>query len=288
MSDVIVGAHVSASGALEKCVQRALDIDARSIQIFASGPQSWRPSSHTDAAIALLKHRIAEHGLHSAFLHGVYLINLASADPALVARSIASLREYLSFCGKCGARGVIFHPGSHKGAGFAAVADQVAGALRDVLAATPEGTWLILENSAGQGGTVGAKFAELGALVRAAGSDRVKVCLDTCHAYAAGYDLKTPAGVAAAVEEFDREVGRDRLVAVHANDSKAGLGSGLDRHENIGQGELGEAGFRAMLGHPAFRTVPLLLEVPGFDGGGPDRRNIETLRRIAAEVAPGC
>lgn len=278
---MIIGAHVSSSGALEKCVDRAVAIGAEAIQIFISGPQAWRPSAHTDAAIAALQVRALEHGIGQIFLHGIYLINLATADPGLLARSVGSLKQYLRFCEVSGARGVIFHTGSHKGAGFAAVEGQIVAALTEVLDAVPGDTWLILENSAGQGGTVGARFAELGALIRAAGSPRVRVCLDTCHAFAAGYDLSTPAGVAATLEEFEREIGLDRLVVVHANDSKAGLGSGLDRHENIGRGQLGEDGFRAILANPALRAVPFLLEVPGHTGNGPDVENVAALRRLA-------
>lgn len=279
-----IGAHVSASGALDKCLDRAGEIGAEAVQIFASGPQSWRPTSHTDAAIETLRQRGAACGIAPLFLHGVYLINLASADSALVGRSVGSLKQYMAFCSKSGAKGVIFHVGSHKGAGFEPALPGIASSIEQVLADTLDETWLILENSAGQGGSVGSKFAELGAIIRAVGSPRVKVCLDTCHCFAAGYDLKTPAGVAAAIEEFEREVGLDRLVAVHANDCKAGLGSGLDRHENIGQGHLGEEGFRAIMAHPAFRDVPFILEVPGFSGGGPDRENVEMLKRIATDV----
>jgi deoxyribonuclease-4 len=278
-----VGAHVSASGSLPKCVDRACDIGAEAIQIFASGPRSWRPYAHTDDIIDAMRARCAEMAIAPVFLHGIYLVNLATADPALLSRSVDSLKRYMAFCDRGGASGVIFHIGSHKGAGFDGVLSQVAGAISDVLAGSPESARLILENSAGQGGTVGSSFAELGAIIRAVGSPRLLVCIDTCHAYAAGYDVKTPEGVAAAMDEFDREVGLDRLVVVHANDCKAGLGSGLDRHENIGQGMLGEDGFRAITGHRAFRDLPFILEVPGIEGDGPDKENVDTLRRIARE-----
>ena len=231
-----------------------------------------------------MKARAAECGIDTVFLHGVYLINLATADPTLLNRSAGSLKQYLQFCDRTGAKGTIFHTGSHKGAGFDAVLPQIVGTIERVLEATPERTWLILENSAGQGGTVGGRFEELAAIIKGVDSERVKVCLDTCHLYAAGYDVATPAGCDATMQEFDRLVGMDRLVAVHANDSKAGLGSGLDRHENIGQGQIGRAGFCAIAGHAAFRDVPFILEVPGFEGNGPDRRNVETLREICAEV----
>jgi deoxyribonuclease-4 len=257
-------------------------IGAQAIQIFASAPQTWRPHTHTEAACAALRERIAQTGLGPVFVHGVYLINLGTADSAHLGRSVGSLKQALRFCQQVGARGVIFHVGSHKGAGFAAVLPQISGAIRDVLEYVPGESALILENSAGAGGSIGSRFAELGAIIRSVGSERLLVCLDTCHAFAAGYDLATPEGVAATMDEFAREVGRERLVAVHANDSKAGLGTGLDRHENIGAGHIGIAGFRAITAHPAFCNLPFILEVPGFEGGGPDRRNVEMLKRIAA------
>ena len=281
---VRVGAHVSAAGRIEQCVERAQAIGAEAIQIFASGPQSWRPSVHSDEALARLRERAASAGVGPLFLHGVYLINLATADPALLARSVASLQHYLTVSAAMGAAGVIFHVGSHKGAGFDAVLPQIATAIERALAATPAASRLLLENSAGQGGSIGSKLTELGAIIDAVGSERVGVCLDTCHAYAAGLDIKTNEGLAALLADLDRAVGVDRLAAIHANDCKAGLGSGLDRHENIGQGHLGEEGFRALLAQEPLRRVPWLLETPGFTGGGPDRENVEILRRLAEEA----
>lgn len=279
-----IGAHLGTAGALASCIDKAADIGAQVVQLFASGPQSWRPYAHSDAAIAALQERAAADGMQ-LFLHGIYLINLAASDPAHLGRSRGSLKQYLRFCAGIGGRGVIFHTGSHKGAGFDGVKEQIVEALRDVLDDSEPECRLLLENSAGAGGSIGARFAELGALIRAVDSPRLGVCLDTCHAFAAGYDLTTPEGVAATMVEFDREIGLERLAAVHANDSKAGLGSGLDRHENIGQGQIGEAGFRAILGHRAFQSVPLILEVPGLEGKGPDKANIDLLRRLATEAA---
>jgi deoxyribonuclease-4 len=281
---VKVGAHVSSSAPLQKCVDRACDIGAESIQIFASAPQSWRPGSHSEEAMQALRAGCDERNVTPVFLHGIYLINLATSDPALLNRSVGSLKQALQFCGSTGAKGAIFHTGSHKGAGFDGVLSQIAEAIGSVLEATPEETWLILENSAGQGGTVGGRFAELGTIIRTVGSDRVKVCLDTCHLYAAGYDIATAAGCDAVLQEFEQEVGVERIVAIHANDSKAGLSSGLDRHENIGEGQIGRDGFRTFIAAVASRDLPFILEVPGFEGGGPDKRNVDILREIAVEA----
>jgi deoxyribonuclease-4 len=279
-----VGAHVSAAAPLPRCIDRACEIGAETIQIFASAPQSWRPVLHSDESLAALRANAERCGIAPVFVHGIYLINLATPDETLLNRSIGSLKQALQFCAGSGAAGTIVHPGSHKGGGFTGVLPHMADAITRVLEATPGETWLILENSAGQGGSVGGRFDELGAIIKAVGSDRLKVCLDTCHAFAAGYDLRTAAGCDAMMQEFEAAVGVERLVAVHANDSKAGLGSGLDRHENIGEGQIGRDGFLAIAGNPALRGLPFILEVPGFEGKGPDRRNIDILRAIAAEA----
>lgn len=279
-----IGAHVSTADALYRCVDRCGEIGAEAIQIFASAPQSWRPLAHTDEAIALLKTHAGESEIGPVFVHGIYLINLAAENPEHVEKSVTSLAAALRFCEGAGALGTIFHVGSHKGAGFETVKPRIVAAMRDALDRAPGESWLILENSAGAGNTLAAKFGEIGELIREAGSDRVKVCIDTCHAFASGYDIAEAAGIKAAMQEFDREIGLDRLVAVHANDSKGPLLSGKDRHENIGEGYIGIGGFRTIMSHPAFREVPFLLEVPGFTGKGPDRENVEILKRLREEI----
>ena len=178
------------------------------------------------------------------------------------------------------ALGVIFHAGSHKGAGFDAVRPQTVASLRRVLEQSPVGPWLILENSAGMGNHIGAGFSEMGRILDGVDGDRMRVCLDTMHAFAAGYDVATEDGLEEAVSEFDREIGLDRLVAVHANDAKTEFASGVDRHENIGDGHIGIPGFEVIMGHPAFRNTPFILEVPGFGRKGPDAENIRILKEM--------
>lgn len=275
-----IGAHVSSSGSIDKCLDRACEIGAEAIQLFASAPQSWRPSSHRDEATQAFRDRAAECGMNNVFLHGIYLINLAAEKPDHLARSVQSLQAALRDSSSIGGRGVIFHIGSHKGAGFEAAIDQVVASMVAVLNDTPADSWLIVENSAGMGGSIGSKFAEIGAVLRAVGSARVKVCLDTCHMLAAGYEIRFPDALDRTLDEFDQEVGLDKLVAIHANDSKVDLGGGLDRHENIGEGHIGLAGFETLFRHSAFKDLPLLLEVPGFDHKGPDRRNVELLAEL--------
>lgn len=280
-----IGGHVSTAERLDKCLDRAQAIGCETLQIFASAPQSWRAISHTNEAMAELRRRCGECGDPPLFVHAIYLVNLASADEAHVKRSADALAAGLRFCEATGATGLIFHTGSHKGAGFEAVLPQIGEAMKAALAAAPGSARLLVENSAGAGATVGGTLSEVGAIVRAADDPRVGVCLDTCHLFASGYDLRSPEAVAATMDEFDREVGRERLVVVHANDSKGDLGGGKDRHENIGQGSIGLDGFRAIMAHPAFRDVPFLLEVPGMDGkSGPDTANVDVLRGLRSEI----
>ena len=263
-----IGAHVSTAEKLDKCLDRAQAIGCEALQIFASAPQSWRAISHTNEAMAELRRRRGECENPPLFVHGIYLINLASADEAHLERSAKSLAAALAFCEATGARGVIFHVGSHKGAGFETVLPQIGRAMREAIASVPGEALIIVENSAGAGATVGGTLPEVGAIVRAVDSPRVGVCLDTCHLFASGYDLRT-----------------ERLVAVHANDSKGELGGGKDRHENIGHGQIGLDGFRAIMAHPSFREIPFLLEVPGMDGkSGPDQENIDALRGLRREL----
>jgi deoxyribonuclease-4 len=280
-----IGAHVSASGGVDKAIDRAQDIGAEAIQIFSGAPQAWRRKDHKPQEVEAYKSKVAETGIAPAFIHGVYLVNLATSNQELLAKAVDALTHDMNVCHLLGAKGVIFHIGSHRGAGFDAVFPQVVDSVRRIVAATPLDTWLILENSAGMGDAIGSKFAELGAIMREAGSDRVKVCLDTQHAFASGHNLKTADGVAAAMDEFDREIGLAGLVAVHANDSKCPLGGGVDRHENIGEGHIGHDGFEAIMAHGSFQNVPLLLEVPGGEKKGPDQPNVEALKAIRAALS---
>ncbi|KKM22383.1 hypothetical protein LCGC14_1625930 [marine sediment metagenome] len=275
-----VGAHVRASGGVDKAIGRAEDIGAETIQIFSGAPQAWRRKEYRPEEVEAYKAGAAEKGIGPAFVHGVYLVNLATDKEENLAKSLDALVHDMNVCHLLGVKGVIFHIGSHRGAGYEQVFRQVVESVRKIVDATPEDTWLILENSAGMGGAIGSKFEELGRIIREAGSLRVKVCLDTQHCFAAGYDLKTKDGLVAAMSEFEAEVGLDRLVAVHANDSKCPLAGGVDRHENIGEGHIGLDGFQNIMSYPAFRDVPFLLETPGFDNQGPDQRNVEILKRL--------
>ena len=282
-----LGAHVSTQGGLDKAIDRAQAMGAETVQIFGSAPQTWRRRDASPEEIAAFREKAAAADVEPVFLHAVYLINLAAADPANLERGVASLIADLELCAQIGAKGSIVHIGSHKGAGLDAVFPQVVAAIRRVMENTPPEAWLILENSAGMGGSIGASFSELAAVMRELADARIKVCLDTQHAFAMGYDVASAGGLQATLAEFDREIGLDNLVAVHANDSKVPLGGGRDRHENIGEGAIGREGFRVIMAHPAFRELPFILEIPGFGNLGPDRENLDILKGIREEVLTG-
>ena len=247
-------------------------------------PRAWAFKPIANDKAAAYREKAAEAGIKSTFLHGSYLVNIGG-KPDHVEKSIASLTNHMGAAAQIGAQGVIFHSGSHKGVGFDAVLDQAGVALKQVLDNTDDNVQLIIENCAGMGAQIGASFAELGRLIKAVDSDRLKICLDTEHAFAAGYNIADPQGVEKAMAEFDAEIGLDRLVVVHANDAKVEFASGVDRHENIGEGYIGIEGFETIMAHPAFADVPFLLEVPGLDKKGPDKPNLDRLKDIRNRLA---
>ncbi len=276
-----IGAHVSTAGSLDKAIDRAMAIEAEAIQIFGSPPQGWAFKQQTSATLDLFQQKAREKDVHQAvFMHGVYLVNLATENPDQLVKGVDSLTKTLTLAGQIGARGVIFHVGSHKGVGLEATLGQISGAMKQALNESEGAAWLIIENNAGQGNNVGGNFHEIAQIMDAVGSDRVKVCLDTQHSFASGYNVATAEGIAATMDEFESEIGLGNLVAVHANDSKIPLAGGRDRHENIGEGFIGREGFLNIMKHPAFREVPFLLEVPGFEDTGPDAENIRRLKEI--------
>ena len=286
-----VGGHVSSSGGIFKAVERAQGIGAEAFQIFVSSPQTWRPTAHTAEATAKFREMHAAAGLGEVWVHNIYLANLATETDEQLEKSIGSVVNALTVGHAIGATGVVLHTGSHHGHGLAQYLDQVRDALKQILDTTPPGITLALETMAGQGGSIGKEFEDLGSLLRAVDSPRLQVCLDTCHTFAAGYELRTPEGVEATMRAFDAAIGIEHLAVVHANDSKTPLGGQRDRHENIGDGHIGTDGFRAICGHPAFAGKAFLLEVPGLPteahpkGDGPDVENVTRLKAIRDAVA---
>ena len=279
---MLIGAHVAARGGIHTAVDNALAIGAEVIQTHPTPAQMWRPLHLEEADRELYLAKYAASGLRGHYLHAVYLINLASPKETLLRSSVTSLVQYMELASSLGAEGVVFHPGSHLGAGFDTVVAQIATAIREVIDRSPTGrARLLVENSAGSGGCVGRSFEEVARIVEATASDRVGVCLDTQHAFASGYDVRDAGGVARTLDDFDRLIGFERLGLVHANDSARALGSNADRHANLGEGEIGTAAFRLLLHDPRLRRVPWVLEVPGHERKGPDRQQVELLRRLA-------
>lgn len=276
----MIGAHVSAAGSVALCFERAQKISADCFQTFISPPQQWLMPEYQPDVIAQFRQQAEETKIGPNFIHGTYLINLGTANPEHLLKSVNWLAYALKTADQLGMQGVIFHLGSHKGLGFEAVAPQVIESIQSIIQQAGEGkSQLILETSAGAGGNIGGKFGELGILLKGAGHERVKVCLDTAHVYSAGYDIKN--NINQVMDDFEMEIGLKNLVVCHANDSKGDFSSGKDRHENIGAGSIGTEGFYAVTHHPIFQEIPLILEVPGFENNGPDQQNIDILRSVS-------
>jgi deoxyribonuclease IV len=277
---VRIGGHVSSSGGIHTAIDRAEAIGAEAVQIFTQSPRMWRPTNHDPANLERFKERAAEAGIEDVVCHALYLCNLAAPDDEIYAKSVTAMRATMETACAIDADAVIFHVGSHLGAGFEAGLERVVPAMRQVLELCSDRTWLLMENSAGAGGTIGRSIAELAALHEALDRHpRLGVCLDSCHLYVSGCDVTDPAALDAVLDELDATIGLDRLRALHANDSKAELGSNRDRHANIGEGLLG-AGLATFLRHPKLQGLPALLEVPGPDDHGPDAEQIRRAKAL--------
>ncbi len=279
-----IGGHVSTAGGIHTAIDRAETFGCDAVQIFTQSPRMWRPTNHDPANIERFKERAQEVGIDGVVCHALYLVNLASPDDAIYEKSVATMRTTMEVACAIGADGVIFHVGSHLGAGFEAGLERVVPALREVLELCSEKTWLLMENSAGAGGTIGRSVSELAAIFMALGGHpRLGVCLDSCHLYVSGCDVTDRAALDALLDELDRTIGLARLRALHVNDSKAPLGSNRDRHDNIGEGLMGDR-LGVFLGHPKLQDLPALLEVPGPDGHGPDAEQIRRAKELHARA----
>jgi deoxyribonuclease-4 len=275
-----IGAHISAAGGIDLAIDRAVLMGSDTIQIFGSPPQSLLPPKHTEESLAKFRDKAKKSQIKPIFLHAPYLINLASPKPSHAEVSIKTLILALDLVSSLGAEGVIFHTGSALTSKFEDVKDQVAQAMSRILKTSSGSAKLIIENSAGGGESVGDEPSEIGFFIKSLRDPRLTTCLDTQHAFATGYNLTKKDEVSRLVEDIDREIGLDRLVALHANDSKVPLGSRRDRHENIGQGLIGKEGFALLKKDPALSKLPWIIEVPGFADKGPDKENLEILRSI--------
>ena len=278
-----LGAHVSSSGGIHTAIDRIEQMGGESVQVFTQSPRTWRPTNHDPANFERFKQRRTEAGIGGVVCHALYLINLASPDDELYAKSVAALENTVDVGCAIEADAVVFHVGSHLGSGFEAALERVVPALDAALGRCSETTWLCMENCAGTGGTIGRSLEELAALYEALGHHpRLGVCLDSCHLFASGYDVTDPAAMDGVVEELDRLIGLDRLRCLHVNDSKAPLGSNRDRHDNIGDGLMGEK-LGVFLAHSRLQGLPALLEVPGA-GHGPDAEQVQKLKKLYARA----
>lgn len=277
---VLFGAHVSSSGGIFTAIDRIEAIGGDAAQVFTQSPRMWRPTAHKPEAIERFKERRAEAEIGAIACHALYLINLAA--PKFYDRSVEALGATVDVACAIEADAVIFHVGSHLGAGFDRALELVVPALERCLERCDEGTWLLMENTAGAGGTIGRSIEELAAVHdRLGGHPRLGLCLDSCHLYASGYDVTDRAELDRLLGRVDELVGLDRLRALHVNDSAAPLGSNRDRHANIGEGLLGD-GLGTFVAHPALQELPIFLETPGPDGHGPDADEVRKLRELHA------
>jgi len=275
------GGHVSINGGLERAIERGKEITADCIQIFVAAPQRWLKANHSDESVAKYIAAREESGIGPVLLHGPYLINLGTTDEELRKKSIDSLISQLHWANRLNAMGLVFHVGSSGTGGHEAGMTFAVDSLKEILDRAPGPAPLLLETTAGGTNSIGGRFEHLGELIqRAGGSPRLQVCLDTCHVFAAGYPILTPDDLNETMIQFDRAIGLDRLMALHLNDSRDPFGSHRDRHANVGEGEIGLEGFRAVVNHPALRGLPGFLEVPGFDDKGPDAENLRRLREL--------
>jgi deoxyribonuclease-4 len=274
---VLFGAHCS--GGVKRAVDRAEEIGADAVQLFVQSPRAWRFPEHDPADL----HAFRERGM-PAVVHAIYLLNLASPQDELYEKSVDTLRKTVDTACELAAQAVVFHVGSHLGAGFEAGLDRAVPAIEQVLERCRDDTWLLMENSAGAGGTIGRSLDELATLYeRLGGHPRLGVCLDSCHLYVSGYDVTDADELDKVVARVDELIGLDRLRVLHVNDTPSELGSNRDRHANIGEGVIGER-MGVFLAHPAFQDLPALLEVPGPDDHGPDANEIAKLRELHARA----
>jgi deoxyribonuclease-4 len=277
---VLFGAHCG--GGVKKAIDRAVDIDADAVQLFVQSPRAWRFPDHDPADLAAFRERRVGAGLGAVLVHSLYLVNLATTNDDFYSKSVDTMTRTMEASSAIEADGVVLHVGSHQGAGFEAALERVAPALAQILEGTSDTTWLLMENTAGAGGTIGRSIDELEAIFELMDRhSRLGICLDSCHLYASGTDVTDRDTLDRLLEEMDSTFGLDRIRALHVNDSKTPLGSNRDRHDNILEGVMGEK-LGVFLSHPAFQGLPAVLEVPGADGHGPGADEVRKLRELHA------
>ncbi len=278
---MLFGAHCS--GGIKKALEKAEGMNADCVQLFVQSPRTWRFPNHDPKDLEAFRAKREELQM-PALVHSLYLVNLAAPDDEVYRKSVETMCSTMETASEIDVEGVVFHVGSHLGAGFDAGVERVVPALAQVLERTGERTWLLMENSAGAGGTIGRSIDELAILFDALDAhERLGICLDSCHLYVSGVDVTNEQAWDACLREVDERIGLERLRALHANDAKAPLGSNRDRHDNIGEGLMGK-GMGVFLAHPKVQELPAVLEVPGADGHGPNADEIQKLRDLHARA----
>jgi deoxyribonuclease-4 len=277
-----LGAHMSISGGIHFAPGRGVEAGCGVIQVFTQNASQWRGKAVSDADALLFREEWRKSGLHDIVSHDIYLVNLGAPPGEVRDKSLAAFREEMARCARLGIGKIVMHPGAHTGDGEAVGIGRIVEAFDQLFAATSEYTGkVLLETTAGQGSNLGYRFEQLIAIIDgSAYADRFGVCLDTCHVFAAGYDLTTREGYDHVFAEFDRIIGLERLLAFHVNDSKKGLNCRVDRHEHIGRGAMGLAPFRFLMNDPRFGNIPKFLETPKGDNDEMDAVNLGTLRDL--------
>jgi deoxyribonuclease-4 len=280
---VLIGAHCG--GGVKSALDKAVEMGADAVQLFTQSPRAWKPPTPNPELYEAFRAQREEAAMGAVFCHAIYLVNLAAPNDEVYEKSVAAMRSTMDVACAIHADGVVFHVGSHLGSGFEHGLERVLPAMEQVLEHCSERTWLLMENSAGAGATIGRSIEELATLFEKLDRHpRLGVCLDSCHLYVSGYDVTDPDAVAAVLAELDDAVGLDRLRCLHVNDSKSALGSNSDRHDNILDGVMGED-LGAFLAHPKVQGLPAILEVPGADDKGPNAEEIRKLRELHARWA---
>jgi deoxyribonuclease-4 len=279
-----LGSHVSASGGLDLVFGRGEVLNLESIQLFSKNERQWLAKPLDPGVVERFLAEKERTGVTRLVVHDSYLINLASPKPDILGKSIPAFADELARCDTLTVPYLVTHPGAHTGSGVEAGIARFAQSLNEIFDSMPESTTLtLLETTAGQGTALGRSFEEIAAIIDLVeAKERVGVCLDTCHIFAAGYDYRTPELYAETMDQFDRLIGMDRLKVIHLNDSKNSLGSNKDRHDHIGDGEIGLDGFRQFMNDPRLAGVPGILETEKDDAGEYDRRNLATLRSLVS------
>jgi deoxyribonuclease-4 len=269
---------------VKKALDRAAQLELDSVQLFVQSPRAWRFPDHDPNDLAAFREQRQELGIGGVLVHSLYLVNLASPNDDFYEKSVSTMRSTVDTASAIEAD-VVFHVGSHQGAGFEAGLERVVPALRQIVECCSDSTWVLLEDSAGAGGTIGRSIDELAQLIDALdGHPRLGICLDSCHLWVSGYDVTDRGALDALLDEVDDRIGLDRLRALHINDAQAPLGSNRDRHANVLEGLMGEK-LGVFLGHPKLQGLPAVMEVPGPDNHGPDEGEMKKLRELHARWA---